>query len=254
VFNGNVKGGIRGEEERKFQEKAEKKKKAEADALLASLYKNMQSLNAAAAEDPSKNQSINMYKDPREGTEDMPETIITCLHFLDAVENEQYGWRWECPQGGAKCQYRHMLPEGYILTSKKDREAAKKAAEEEKKKEITIEEQIEEERAALKSDGLTPVTKESFFAWKERRKIQKQKEAEDAYVKSQASAEAKKKLAKGKNSVMNGRALFTFNPDLFQDNDFAMESFPVESQQEESKVDENLFANEEVKDEDVDFD
>ena len=30
-------------------------------------------------------------------------------------------------------------------------------------------EKIEEERAALKSDGLTPVTKESFFAWKERR-------------------------------------------------------------------------------------
>ena len=35
--------------------------------------------------------------------------------------------------------------------------------------EKTIEEKIEEERAALKSDGLTPVTKESFFAWKERR-------------------------------------------------------------------------------------
>ena len=34
---------------------------------------------------------------------------------------------------------------------------------------IKFEEQIEEERAALKSDGLTPVTKESFFAWKERR-------------------------------------------------------------------------------------
>ena len=32
-----------------------------------------------------------------------------------------------------------------------------------------MEEEIEEERAALKSDGLTPVTKESFFAWKKRR-------------------------------------------------------------------------------------
>lgn len=37
----------------------------------------------------------------------------------------------------------------------------------------TLEEQIEEERAALKSDGLTPVTKESFFAWKEKRARQK---------------------------------------------------------------------------------
>ena len=33
----------------------------------------------------------------------------------------------------------------------------------------TIEEKIEEERAALPSEGLTPVTKENFFAWKERR-------------------------------------------------------------------------------------
>lgn len=48
VFNGNQKGGVRGAEERKFQEKAEKKKKAEADALLASLFKNAQSLASAA--------------------------------------------------------------------------------------------------------------------------------------------------------------------------------------------------------------
>jgi len=34
----------------------------------------------------------------------MPEeTIITCKHFLDAVEDEKYGWRWECPNGGVKC-------------------------------------------------------------------------------------------------------------------------------------------------------
>lgn len=215
MLNGNAKGGLRGVEERKFQEKAEKKKKAEADALLASLYKNMQNLNAAGVEDPTKNQQINMYSDPRAGTEDMPETIITCLHFLDAVETEQYGWRWECPQGGSKCQYRHMLPEGYVMTSKKDREAARKAAEEEKKNEVTIEEQIELERSALKADDLTPVTKESFFAWKERRKVQKQKDAEEAYIKSQQSAQAKKALSKGKNSVMSGRALFTYNPDLF---------------------------------------
>ena len=35
--------------------------------------------------------------------------------------------------------------------------------------EKTLEEQIEEERAALKADDLTPVTKENFFAWKKRR-------------------------------------------------------------------------------------
>jgi hypothetical protein len=37
---------------------------------------------------------------------------------------------------------------------------------------------------------------------------------------------------------MNGRALFTYNPDLFVDDEAAMDTMP----QEESKVDENLFA------------
>ena len=44
-----------------------------------------------------------MYDDPRGGTTDMPDTIITCLHFIEAVEDELYGWRWECPKGGIKC-------------------------------------------------------------------------------------------------------------------------------------------------------
>jgi hypothetical protein len=114
-----------------------------------------------------------MYKDPREGTTDMPDTIITCQHFVAAVEDELYGWRWECPVAGNKCKYRHMLPEGYVLLSKKERDANKKLAEQQALDETTIEEKIEEERAALKSDDLTPVTKESFFAWKERRAAKK---------------------------------------------------------------------------------
>jgi hypothetical protein len=77
-----------------------------------------------------------------------------------------------------------MLPEGYVLTSKKEREAARKQAEEDKKNSRTIEEDIEEERAALKADGLTPVTKDSFAAWKERRKAQKQKKAEEDFLAS----------------------------------------------------------------------
>lgn len=49
-------------------------------------------------------QAINLYKDPREGTENMPQdTIITCKNFLDAVEDDKYGWRWECPNNGSKC-------------------------------------------------------------------------------------------------------------------------------------------------------
>lgn len=103
----------------------------------------------------------------------MPEdTIITCLSFLKAVEDEMYGWRWECPNG-AKCGYRHQLPEGYVVTSKKDREKNRKEAEAAAMDETTIEEKIEAERNALKADDLTPVTKESFFAWKEKRKLAK---------------------------------------------------------------------------------
>ena len=103
------------------------------------------------------------------GGPNFPEdTIITCKHFLEAVENELYGWRWVCPNNGVQCHYRHMLPEGYVLLTKAEREANLKA-EREKKDERTLEEQIEEDRMALPSEGLTPVTKESFFAWKERR-------------------------------------------------------------------------------------
>lgn len=60
-----------------------------------------------------------------------------------------------------------------MVVSKKEREANRKEAEAAAADETTIEEKIEEERAALSSEGLTPVTKESFFAWKERRKAAK---------------------------------------------------------------------------------
>ena len=59
------------------------------------------------------------------------------------------------------------------MLSKKEREANRKEAEAAAADETTIEERIEEERAALRSDGLTPVTLESFLAWKEKRKAAK---------------------------------------------------------------------------------
>lgn len=71
-------------------------------------------------------------------------------------------------------------------------------------------------------------------------------------MKSQESAAAKKAMTKGKNSVMNGRALFSYNPELFKDAEGATDK--IEFEEEEQKVDENLFAQEEVKEEDVDFD
>ena len=64
-----------------------------------------------------------MYADPRMGTENMPEdTIITCKFFLDAIEEDKYGWRWAC-DNGPKCIYMHRLPEGFVILSKKERAA-----------------------------------------------------------------------------------------------------------------------------------
>ena len=54
-----------------------------------------------------------------------------------------------------------MLPQGYVLNRDKP-----EGAEDSEDDEMTLEEKIEEERAALPSEGLTPVTLESFMKWK----------------------------------------------------------------------------------------
>ena len=110
---------------------------------------------------------IDLYSDPRDKNGKPPErTDITCTHFVDAVERNLYGWLWECPNGGDKCVYTHALPIGYVLNRDK-KDAAKEADDDEDEK--TIEEIIEEERAALPAEGQTPVTLDSFNAWKKRR-------------------------------------------------------------------------------------
>lgn len=55
---------------------------------------------------------------------------------------------------------------------------------------------------------------------------------------------------------MNGRALFTYNPDLFVDDEHAVEGdLEKVDEEEEAKVDTELFAGETVDaDEEVDFD
>ena len=178
-----------------------------------------------------------MYRDPRQGGDFMPQdTIITCKHFLDAVEDELYGWRWECPNNGKSCNYRHMLPVGYIVTSKKDREKMKAAGIQRDADTTTLEELIEEERAALPSIGLTPVTKETFFAWKAKRAAMKQAELEEKLIAAEAQKASKKGMGKDKNKgIMNGRALFTYQPTLFKDDENAM----GEDGYEEEKVGEN---------------
>lgn len=58
-----------------------------------------------------------------------------CKFFIEALENNKYGWFWECPNGASKCHYRHALPPGFQL--KKDKKKEDKADE------ISIEDLVE---------------------------------------------------------------------------------------------------------------
>ena len=190
----------------------------------------------------NKSAKIDIYNDPRDRN-GKPEnrTDIICTHFLDAVEKQLYGWLWECPNGGDKCVYTHALPTGYVLErEKKELEKAKLAAEDDDD-ELTIEEKIEEERAALPSEGLIPVTLETFNDWKRRKAEKKQKELED-----RMKEEAKKAGGKGGSGILSGRALFKFDPTLFQDDEAAADSAVYEERAEDE---EDAPAKEEVESE-----
>lgn len=134
----------------------------------------------------------------------LPQTDIICKYFLDAVENNKYGWFWECPNGGPKCHYKHALPTGFVL--KKDKKK------EEKKDEISIEELVEIERAKLGYD-LPKINLESFLAWKKRKIEEKRKAAQELEEKR------RRDFKQGKQIGMSGREMFTFNPDLVADQD-----------------------------------
>jgi len=134
-------------------------------------------------------------------------TDIVCKHFIDAIETQKFGWFWECPNGGEKCQYRHALPPGFVLKS--ERKALEDA---EKANTISLEEFLEVERHKL-GPNLTPVTPETFAKWKRTRMDKKQVE-EDAVKKTKEATHAA-----GKNTGMSGRDLFTFNPEWFEDSE-----------------------------------
>lgn len=135
-------------------------------------------------------------------------TAIICKHFLDAVEKNKYGWFWECPNGGSACKYRHALPPGYVLKREKKKADSGPT--------LTLEELIETERNKLGSD-LTMVTLETFTEWKAKR--------------TQAAIEAREELRRkdkeraktDSNQGISGRDLFEYNPDLFVDDESAMD-------------------------------
>lgn len=135
-----------------------------------------------------------------------PKSDIICKYFLDALEKNQYGWFWECPNGDT-CHYRHALPPGFVLK----RDVKKKKDEDD---ETTLEEYIEHERGKI-TGPLTPVTEASFAEWKKKR-IEKKKLEEDEKKKAKEAA-----IKAGKALSLSGRDLFTYRPDLFVDDDEA---------------------------------
>ncbi|PVU99864.1 hypothetical protein BB559_000337 [Furculomyces boomerangus] len=131
-------------------------------------------------------------------------TEIVCKNFLEAIETGKYGWFWTCPNGGDKCKYRHALPPGFVLKSKKNSK--------EEKDEISIEEFLEVERHKL-GPNLTPVTYESFSIWKRTRNDKKIAQEEATRKQKEIALNA------GKNVKMSGRDFFDFNPDWNKDQD-----------------------------------
>ncbi|XP_071039290.1 zinc finger CCCH domain-containing protein 15 [Parasteatoda tepidariorum] len=129
----------------------------------------------------------------------MPKTDIICKFFLDALENNKYGWFWECPNGAQKCHYRHALPPGFVL--KKDKKKEDKA------EEISMEDLVENQRAKLGSN-LTRITYETFQLWKKKKLKERQEKNRKEESRKRAEFNA------GRHCGLSGRDMFTFNPEM----------------------------------------
>jgi len=121
-----------------------------------------------------------------------PTSDKICQYFLKAIEDEKYGYFWECPNGD-ECIYRHALPPDYVFKIK-----------EEKKSENTqtLEEIIEERRAGLVSGQGTPVNEKTFKEWKDKKLKEKREREEEAINK-------RKRDIKEGNVKLNGREILT---------------------------------------------
>eukprot|EP01051_Picozoa_sp_SAG22_P011787 SAG22_NODE_1165_length_5292_cov_9.601964_2_plen_429_part_00 len=167
---------------------------------------------------------LNSVVNAKHGTESaesaVTKTDIVCKHFLNAVEMGLYGWFWKCPDDelfqetgkGNACKYQHCLPVGFVLKKKKTGDE-----DDEEDEGPTLEEIIEEKRAALSAEG-TPVTLETFNTWKAC-KLAEKEEVKEEEKKEKVKGLTKQQKAGGVG--LSGRALFEFKPDVFVDDDEA---------------------------------
>ncbi|TNN32862.1 Zinc finger CCCH domain-containing protein 15 [Liparis tanakae] len=165
------------------------------------------------------------------------QTQIVCKHFLYAIENNKYGWFWSCPVGGDVCMYRHALPPGFVL--KKD-----KKKEEKEEDKISLEELIENERAALGAN-VTRITLDTFLAWKKRKRQEKIDKAQVEMEKKKADFKS------GKSLVVSGREVFEFRPDLIDEDDDEAVDTQYMSGDDEEEDDEDKDDSPEVQDIDL---
>jgi len=129
-------------------------------------------------------------------------TAIVCKHFVKALNKEKYGWFWSCPSGEA-CIYKHVLPPGFKLNKDK-----KNADDNEVK--ISIEELVETERKAL-GFNTTPVTLQTFTAWKMKKRSEKEKAAK------QAKNKKKNDFKQGKLAGITGIIMFELSDNSSKD-------------------------------------
>ncbi|KAF2833258.1 hypothetical protein CC86DRAFT_461667 [Ophiobolus disseminans] len=104
-------------------------------------------------------------------------TDKVCKYFIQAIEDQKYGWFWVCPNGGDQCMYKHSLPPGFVIKTKEQRAAEKALMANSPMATLTLEDFLESERHKLTGTG-TPVTEESFAKWKKERISKKQAEEE----------------------------------------------------------------------------
>ncbi|XP_016424430.1 zinc finger CCCH domain-containing protein 15-like isoform X1 [Sinocyclocheilus rhinocerous] len=163
-------------------------------------------------------------------------TQIVCKYFLDAIENNKYGWFWVCPGGSDNCMYRHALPVGFVL--KKD-----KKKEEKNEEEISLDDLIETERSALGAN-VTRITLETFLAWKKSKRQEKLAKAEQDMERKKADFKAGRALG------VSGREVFEFRPELVNDDDEEADDSKY-SEDDDTEVSNEMEDTEEVQDIDI---